>query len=88
MSNDNDACLKQVLFHTENNTFGWHFKVSIVLSVIKLQDTNHLHVWCSNLVCFADTESYTRQNVEGTGFENDKALHELYTIVLCWFPGM
>ena len=49
--------------------------VSIVLLVIKRFNTNHyekrfsLRIWCSNVACHADIESYTYQKVEGTDLE-------------------
>ena len=51
--------------------------VSIVLLVIKRLNTDqdekrfNLHVWCSNVACYADIESYTYQKSRGndiTGF--------------------
>ena len=39
----------------------------------------NLHVWCSNVACYANIAS---QKVKRTGFESDKSLHKYYSALL------
>lgn len=52
-------------FFIQFTDFLYAIKVSIVRSVIKRLNTNHhekhfiIHVWCSNMACYEDSDSFT-----------------------------